>query len=434
MDSKEKIGFLFGVLVGAMFLPTVFADNHIFTEFFYAPSLMNIALNNSPILGFHNTDGSNGELNIFINNLTLINASNVASQCEDIVDLTVLRRCDNGDISINLTNGTANYNLTYTIHNRSDYNRYEVKTITFNITQKPIFYGKGYNLTVSVVDINGTRTTKTYELKLLRDAIFSSYKALVLDENFNTSLNFKNESKIELTSMKFSSNVTNGSFSIAMYDAPVFSLTNYSLFGKYYNLGLDSNIKSFLQWTIIRLYYNDSDLGELNENLLRLVRINDNGTSEICISPSGGVDTTNNFIYCNTTRFSEWGVGQETISSPEPSQTSSGGSGGGSNTYYYVPISVENKTINKTYVLPVEKLDCYGAVLPEGSICNESGVYIPQPEPEIRFETQYETVIRTVEKIPASIFIGFVILSPLAMLGLIFIIDKIIKFYTGVKK
>jgi len=79
---------------------------------------------------------------------------------------------------------------------------------------------------------------------------------------------------------------------------------------------------STLGWAIIKIYYNESEISKLglNENYLKLYYFN-NTSSKWELVP-GGVDTTNNYVWGNTTHFSIYSIGGEVVSNESKEPTS----------------------------------------------------------------------------------------------------------------
>jgi len=72
-------------------------------------------------------------------------------------------------------------------------------------------------------------------------------------------------------------------------------------------IDINSNVSN-LSWAVIKLYYNDSEVPSyLDESSLRLYYFN--STSSKWELVPGGVDTTNNYVWGNTTHFSIYSIG-----------------------------------------------------------------------------------------------------------------------------
>ncbi len=81
---------------------------------------------------------------------------------------------------------------------------------------------------------------------------------------------------------------------------------------KFVFVNATSNITSALSSAILRIYYNQSEISALGitESSIRLFRYNTTNSSWAkYASSNGGVDTSSNFAWANTTSFSEWTAG-----------------------------------------------------------------------------------------------------------------------------
>ena len=95
-----------------------------------------------------------------------------------------------------------------------------------------------------------------------------------------------------------------------------------------------------LNYSIINVKYSDIEISSTNlqENSIRLYKWNGSQWIKFDGAGIGGVDTSNNFVFANTTSFSTWGVFGST--NPSPSQApSGGGGGGGGGGGTYIPLS-----------------------------------------------------------------------------------------------
>jgi len=91
----------------------------------------------------------------------------------------------------------------------------------------------------------------------------------------------------------------------------------------------------------LKVPYSDSELGNLNENTLRIYYYNTNTTE--WESVNSWVDTTNNFVYADLTHFSLYGVFGDEKTTTRSSSSSSGGSSGGGGYYSYISqINLDN--------------------------------------------------------------------------------------------
>lgn len=123
-----------------------------------------------------------------------------------------------------------------------------------------------------------------------------------------------------------------GSVTLVKYDSyPPSTSTNTfaSPLNKYVDVVVDSSISSQLNYSIIKMYYSDTEVSAANlqESTMRLSRWN--GSQWVKFDdPVGGVDTVNNFVWANTSSFSTWGIFGAGV--PSPRSTGGGGVDGGS--------------------------------------------------------------------------------------------------------
>jgi hypothetical protein len=102
-----------------------------------------------------------------------------------------------------------------------------------------------------------------------------------------------------------------------------FSVSGYTGVGTYYTIESDQINASNLQWVLIKLYYNRSNLPSgVTESTLRLYWYNTTSAKWEQITP-GGVDTVNSYVWGNTTHFSEY-----TFAGQKETGGNAGGGGG----------------------------------------------------------------------------------------------------------
>jgi hypothetical protein len=81
--------------------------------------------------------------------------------------------------------------------------------------------------------------------------------------------------------------------------------------GKYIGIKADSALESAISSVIIKVYYTDAEVSAagVDEGTLRLYYYNTSFGDWVAYdSPNGGVNTTENYVWANTTHFSDWGV------------------------------------------------------------------------------------------------------------------------------
>lgn len=106
---------------------------------------------------------------------------------------------------------------------------------------------------------------------------------------------------------------------------------------KYVDVTLSSNVRDVLEWILIKVYYDDSEVSGLDESTLNMQWYNETSNTWTALtagSPSWvnsvGVDTTDNYVWANVSHLSIYGLTGSTTSTP--TTTGGGGGGGGSST------------------------------------------------------------------------------------------------------
>lgn len=103
------------------------------------------------------------------------------------------------------------------------------------------------------------------------------------------------------------------------------SLSGYISANKFIDITASSDIMAAMNYTILKISYLHSEVSEADESTLRLWFYNSSSSSWTAME--GGVDTSANIAWANTTHFSKWGIFG---TAPAPVQASSGSSGSGS--------------------------------------------------------------------------------------------------------
>jgi len=113
------------------------------------------------------------------------------------------------------------------------------------------------------------------------------------------------------------SNVTNSFISITEYNSTPSGITNLTTIGiyglnKFFDISVGSSLNSSLRWAVVNISYNESEVNasNLDESSLRIYYYNStlsNWTSYD--TPFGGVNTTSNYVWANTTHFSYYSLG-----------------------------------------------------------------------------------------------------------------------------
>lgn len=164
----------------------------------------------------------------------------------------------------------------------------------------------GYNFTTAIYNTTWINTTTTADMVFN----FTSYGSADLNLSLNQTVN----ATVTVTPSGNSSNL--------------FSISGYSGLGTYYSITSGQVNSSNLGWVIIKLYYNESDISSsVDESALRLYWYNT--TSAAWEEIPGGVDTTNNYVWGNSTHFSEYTiVGQNTVTTTPVTERTSSSPGG----------------------------------------------------------------------------------------------------------
>jgi len=129
----------------------------------------------------------------------------------------------------------------------------------------------------------------------------TEYKPILIDSTNKTNTSLEIVTKI---------NITDASINITGYlNNP--TTVNFSLLelGKYVEINVDPRISQNLSWAIIRIHYTDEEISkrDINESTLRIYYYNGSDWNPYN-HPYGGVNTSENFVWANTTHFSLYGV------------------------------------------------------------------------------------------------------------------------------
>jgi len=144
--------------------------------------------------------------------------------------------------------------------------------------------------------------------------------------------------------IKTNQKISNASINVSLFsDNP--TITNFGVISinKYIEIEVDPEIKNTLEWAIIKIYYSDEEVYGIDETLLRIYYFNGTGWDPYN-PPNGGVNTTENYVWANTTHFSLYGLFLDsgsltTTTTTKPPSTPTtispvgGGGGGGGGGY-----------------------------------------------------------------------------------------------------
>ena len=111
-----------------------------------------------------------------------------------------------------------------------------------------------------------------------------------------------------------------------------------------------------LNYSVINVKYSDIEISSTNlqENSIRLYKWNGSQWIKFDGAGIGGVDTSNNFVFANTTSFSTWGVFGSTNPSPSPAPSGGGGGGGGG---FYSPKDSNQSITYRLNLIKDQKYD-----------------------------------------------------------------------------
>lgn len=175
---------------------------------------------------------------------------------------------------------------------------------------------------------------------------------------FNTSTNIEaNQSNTTLEIVADSS--YSGFVTIVRYDSAPSGTGSSpaSSLNKYVSISTEA---IDLNYSVIKVRYSDNEVASSNlvESSMRLYRWN--GSNWLVFDgASGGIDTSNNLVFANTTSFSVWGVFGSTVPSPAPSSAPSGGGGGGGGGGYYEPPKKEVVIDSQTVEISLSQGESY---------------------------------------------------------------------------
>jgi len=156
----------------------------------------------------------------------------------------------------------------------------------------------------------------------------------------NTTTTDRNYTSTVDTQLNISVNASvTGNITVLLFTSqPDIANTSLSNAVKYVDVNLSNNINDVLQWILIKVYYNTSEISGLNESTLKLAWYNVSSGTWVTLAKGtpdwvndAGVDTVNHYVWVNVTHLSLYGLTGTNVTTTPPSFTtsSSGGSGGG---------------------------------------------------------------------------------------------------------
>jgi hypothetical protein len=143
--------------------------------------------------------------------------------------------------------------------------------------------------------------------------------------------------------------------------------------GKYLGIKIDSELEKVISSAIIKVYYTHAEVSaaRADENTLRLYYYDaESGDWVKYDSPNGGVNTIENYVWANTTHFSDWGVFGTALSS-----SGSGGHGG-------AEVIVTNESTCTVIWSCIEWSQCINGI--QTRFCNNAGTCNLNPVKETR--------------------------------------------------
>lgn len=299
------------------------------------------------------TDG-----NHTINYYSVDNVGNVEATRNTSAALDTTPPVISGLVVQNVTNVSANFNFTSDENATCKVNL--GTTVAYGI-DTPTSFGTGHFVSVAALSPG---TLYHYRANCTDPA---GNSAVTGDNTFTTTL-VESQSVTNGTTTTFDFNVsenggtriaaevqvnTNQNLTVTISGTPTTSNPSGVAFGvtelgRYITLESDQLNTSTLNWVVIRIYYNDSDLpAGTSESDLRLYWFNTGTNKWEAVTP-GGVNTTANYVWGNTTHFSDWGIGIQGGGTP------SGPSGGGGGSPYYpsgVYLSLQGQNASVSYSL-----------------------------------------------------------------------------------
>jgi len=128
---------------------------------------------------------------------------------------------------------------------------------------------------------------------------------------------------------------TNGSVTNATVELVAYSenpqtsgAVGVTALNRYVGIRIDNALKNVLSSVIIKIYYTDSEVSAagVQEDTLRLYYYNETSSSwQKYDDPNGGVNTTGNYVWANTTHFSNWGIFGFALASATTTSMAGGG-------------------------------------------------------------------------------------------------------------
>lgn len=250
----------------------------------------------------------------------------------------------------------------------------------------------GFSAGTYFVDINATDVSGNQRKENNIATIVLSAESDAIEGNIinNTVSTVNNQTTVTVTTssttnvtLEITTNqtISNASVSVTEYSKnPAGSGFTLTALGKYIEIDVSPELENALKWTIIKIYYTDTEVSTagLDESSLRIEYYNaTDGTwttysTPFGNAPSSEVNTTANFVRANTTHFSVLGLfGSSPTTTTIPS---SGGGGGGGGSSMIIPT---NTTITSSTTIPLT------TVTPKGLEITTTTIFVmPTKRPE----------------------------------------------------
>lgn len=209
----------------------------------------------------------------------------------------------------------------------------------FRINNSKLHPNSPYNLTFNATDLFGNFYQPS--VVTIKPQYNSKY-----DYNLSEGTQLLDDSKNTNASLLFHSASVSGSISITTYNQTPSNIRAYDSFNTSLFVEFTpswENVYPSLpsgSWAEIRIHYTDQQIANLSldESALKLMYYNET-THFWQVCGNGGVNKTGNYVFCNSTHFSVWGItgnptstgspSSPSSSSSSPASSGSGGSGGG---------------------------------------------------------------------------------------------------------
>lgn len=164
-----------------------------------------------------------------------------------------------------------------------------------------------YEINSSFRDLAGNVLTQTYDVSVIQKNIIQG-----LNGSENDTISVDNVSTVNVTlDIGLNQSLSNGSINITLYgDSPESSSVTDAV--KYYVFEENSDLNDSLDWVVIKLYYEDSEIMGISDGTFDMYWYNESGSSWVKIVDSldfvneTGRDLSNNYVWANVSHFSTY--------------------------------------------------------------------------------------------------------------------------------